>query len=88
MWLAGTAIGGCLGLLVMAFEPLATNPYGLMVILVTVAFCVGLLGQTQVDARAWLEAVCAALLAANVQRMGAECIAGMLLRCRHASPSH
>jgi hypothetical protein len=56
MWLLGTAVGGGLGLLVMAFEPLATSPVGLMVVLVAFTFCVGLLGQTQASSQAALPA--------------------------------
>ena len=52
MWLLGTAVGASLGLLVMAFEPLATSPVGLAVILVAFTFCVGLLGQTQASRQA------------------------------------
>ncbi len=46
-WLAGTAVGGSLGLLSMAFAPFADNPYGQMAVLCAFCFLVGQLGQSQ-----------------------------------------
>eukprot|EP00879_Flechtneria_rotunda_P012322 GHRR01012869.1.p1 GENE.GHRR01012869.1~~GHRR01012869.1.p1 ORF type:complete len:957 (+),score=306.37 GHRR01012869.1:270-3140(+) len=46
-WVLGTIAGGALGFLVMYDPSVATNPYIMMVILVTAAFLVGTLGPTR-----------------------------------------
>jgi uncharacterized membrane protein YccC len=44
---AGTAVGGTLGFLVMLRAGLASNPYLVMVMVVAISFAFGLAGRTQ-----------------------------------------
>lgn len=46
LWVVGTAVGGTLGYAAMVSSVLATNPYGLMAILMAFTAIVGCLGGT------------------------------------------
>ncbi|EIE18909.1 hypothetical protein COCSUDRAFT_59833 [Coccomyxa subellipsoidea C-169] len=58
--IGGTVVGGTLGFLVMLRSGLATNPYLLMLIVVTVTFLLGFGGRTQ-----YLYAIMLTLISAN-----------------------
>lgn len=46
-WVVGTILGGALGFLAMWHPALASNPYGLVAVVVAAALVVGLLGVTK-----------------------------------------